>query len=118
MSRNLLATLKQKPEESLQEFLQILQMFSKNCNFQNVSAEEHRQEIFRNAFVNRLALHHIRQRLLEHTKLTVERTYTTGMSLQMAQKHSAAYYSETSLTAIVSSKNDHSLANAKNFLKC
>ena len=52
---------------------------------------------------------------MKNTKFIVERAYTTAMSLQMAQKHSAGYYSETRLTATVFSEDDHSLANAKDF---
>ena len=70
-SRHLLATRKQKPGASLQEFLQALQILSKNCQFRVVSAEEYRQELVRDAFVNGLASRHIRQRLLENTELIV-----------------------------------------------
>ena len=96
-SRHLLATKKQKPGESLQEFLQALQILSKNCKFRDVYAEEYRQELVCDAFVNGLASHHIRQQLLENTELTVERAYTTAMSLHMTQKHSVAYYSKTTV---------------------
>ena len=105
-SRHLLATRKQKPGESLQEFLQALQILSKNCQFRDVSAEECRQELVRDAFVNGLASHHIRQRLLKNTELTVDRAYTTAMSLHMAQEHSAVYYSKTRVTATVSPKDE------------
>ena len=73
----------------MQEFLQVLQILSKNCQFRDVSAEEYREELVCDAFVNGLASHHVRQRLLENTKLTVDRAYTTTMSLHMAQEYSA-----------------------------
>ena len=79
----LLATRKQKPGESLQEFLQALQIWSKNCKFRDVFAQEYRQELVRAAFVNGLTLHHIRQQFLENTERTVERAYTTAMYLHM-----------------------------------
>ena len=56
-SRYLLATRKQKPDVSLQEFLQALQILSKNCNFRKIS--EYREELVCDAFGNKLALHHI-----------------------------------------------------------
>ena len=114
-SRYLLATRKQKSDVSPQEFLQTLQIFSKNCNFRKISAEEYRHELVRNAFGNKLALHHIRYQLLENTKFIVERAYATALSIQTAQKHSPGYYSETRLTATVSSEHDHSLATARDF---
>ena len=105
-SRHLLATRKQKPGESLQKFLQALQVLSKNCQFRYVSAKEYRQELVRDVFVNGLASHHIRQRLLENTELTVDRAYTMAMSLHMVQKYSAVYFSETRATATVSPKDE------------
>ena len=79
-SRHLLATRKQKPGESLRKFLQALQILSKNCQFRDVSSEEYRQELVRDAFVNGLASHHIRQWLLENTEITVDRACTTAIS--------------------------------------
>ena len=72
-SRYVLATRKQKHDESLQNFLQALHLLSKNCNFQNVSAEQHRLEFVRDAFISGLTSNNIRQRLLEHNRLTVTR---------------------------------------------
>ena len=68
--------------------------------------EEYRQELVHDAFVNGLALHHIRQQLLENTELTMDCAYTMTMSLHMAQEHSAVYYSETRVTATVSPKDE------------
>ena len=76
ISRHLIATRRQKPGKSFQEFLQTLQILSKNCKFRDVFTKKYRQELFRDAFVNGLALHRIGQRLLENTELTVERAYT------------------------------------------
>ena len=39
-ARHLLATQKQQPGKSLQEFLQSLHVLSKDCNFRNVTADE------------------------------------------------------------------------------
>ena len=75
-SRHLIVTRKQKHGKSLHEFLQTLQILSKNCKFRDVFAKKYRQELVRDAFVNKLALHHIGQQLLENTELNVERAYT------------------------------------------
>ena len=68
-------------------------------------------------FVNKLVLHHIHHQLLENTELTVERAYTTTMSLQMPQKNFDTYFSETRLPAIVFPEDKHSLAKVKDLSK-
>lgn len=55
-SRHLLATRKQKPGESLDEFLQELQRLSKDCAFKAVTADQYRQEVIRESFINGLVL--------------------------------------------------------------
>ena len=91
----------------------MLQIPSKNCNLRDVSAEEYRQELVCDAFVNGLASRHIRRRLSENTELPAECAYRTAMSLYMAQEHSATYYSKTKSTSTVFSEDDHRSANAK-----
>lgn len=108
-ARHLLATRKQKTGESLEEFLQELHTMSKNCNFRNVSAEEHRLDLVRDAFINGLASHHIRQRLLENNELSVADAFNRARSLCQAQEYSATYASESGLIAAaanVEHKND------------
>ena len=104
-ARHLLATRKQKPEETLQDFLHALHTLSKDCNLRNVTAEEYRRELVRDAFINGLSSHHIRQRLLENAELSVDQAYKSALSLQLAQEHSAAYFSEGKLSAAVA-RND------------
>ena len=77
-------------------FLQSLHILSKDYNFQNVTADEYRLDLARDAFINGLTLHHIRQRLLENAELTVNQAYKTAMSLHLAQEHPAAYFAENS----------------------
>ena len=60
-ARHLLATQKQLPGESLQQFLQVLKTLSKDCTFRAVSAEQYRGELVRDAFINGLASAAVRQ---------------------------------------------------------
>ena len=90
-ARHLLATRKQRTEESLSEFLQALHILSKDCSLSDVSAEDYRQELVRDAFINGLGSHVVRQRLLENNTLTVDKAFEIANSLSLAQKHSAAY---------------------------
>ena len=90
-SRHLLATRKQKPGESLDEFLREVRKLSKDCWLKAVSAEQYREELIRNAFINGLASPLIRQRLLENDKLDLQSAYNQTYSLDLAHKNAEAY---------------------------
>jgi len=59
-------------EESLQSFLDELLVLSKTCNFRDVTAEVYRNELVRDAFINGLKSHEIRQRRLENNGVTLD----------------------------------------------
>jgi len=63
-ARHLMATAKQKPGQSLDEFLQELRRLSKDYKFQAVTREQHRDGFLRDAFINGILSTTIRQRLL------------------------------------------------------
>ena len=56
-----------------------------------MSAEENKQALIRDAFINGLSSPNIRQRLLENTTLTLDRAFTQARTLDQAQKSSHAY---------------------------
>ena len=64
-ARHLLMITKQKSNESLAEFARTLRERSKDCNFQAVTAEQHRDKMMRDAFIGGLYNSSNRQRLLE-----------------------------------------------------
>ena len=70
-----LATRKQNPGESIDEFLQSLCNLAKDCNFKAVKAESYCEESIRAAFISGLSSNLIRQRLLEGGSLTLKTTY-------------------------------------------
>ena len=76
-------------------------MLSTDCNFQAVTAEEYKKELARDAFINGISLHVIRQRLLKNSELTVERASQITCSLETAQQHSEACLQHPDLTAAV-----------------
>ena len=45
-ARHALATRKQQPDQSICEYLQILKIMSKDCNFQQVTANQYRNEAY------------------------------------------------------------------------
>ena len=68
-TRYTLSLRKQRPEESLDEYLRVLTVLSKDCNFKSVTALEHRDQFIRDAFISGLLNNQIGQQLLENKKL-------------------------------------------------
>ena len=56
---HLLATTKQQPEETLDEFYLKLQKLARDCNFHQVTSEQYRQEMVHDALINGLSSHGI-----------------------------------------------------------
>ncbi|XP_071530459.1 uncharacterized protein [Panulirus ornatus] len=54
-ARHLLATQQQRPGELFDEFLRELCKLSKDCNLKAVSAEQHCEELIRDAFISGIA---------------------------------------------------------------
>ena len=69
---HLLATAKQEPGHTLDEFLLSLQKLAKDCNFQAVTGMQYKQEMICDAFINGLISPRIRQRLLKHHELNLK----------------------------------------------
>ena len=90
-ARHLLANRRQQSGESLDEFLQQLRKLSIDCNLKDVTAEQYREELVRDSFINGLSFPLIRQRLLENTTLSLEQAYTQAISLDLAQENADAY---------------------------
>jgi len=78
-ARYQLTTRKQEVGESLEDFLLNLHQLSKNCQLQDVTKEQYRQELVRDAFVNNLSYPSIRMRLLEKDELSLEQCSSTGV---------------------------------------
>ena len=76
-----LATRRQQPGESLSEYLNILKLLAKEYNFKAVTATEHQEEMIRDAFINGLQSHCVRQWLLENVIFDLEVAYTQATIL-------------------------------------
>ena len=100
-NRHKLATSKQTPGESIDQFMQTLEKLSKNCEFTPVSAEVYRQEYIRDAFINGFCSNSIRQRLLENNNMTLADAYQQARTLELAQKQSDSYSSNIGTVAAV-----------------
>ena len=77
-ARHLLTTAKQEVGQSLDDFFLTLTKLSKDCNFANVTGEEYRKQMIRDAFINGITSHSIRQRLLENAELLLEQAFETA----------------------------------------
>ena len=86
-ARHLFTTRRQKPGETLNEFLLGL---SKDCNLKNITAEQYREELVRDSFINGIASPLIRQRLLENTRLDLKTAFDQVNYFDLAQKNSEA----------------------------
>ena len=105
-ARYLLATRKQVVGESLHEFFQALQILRKNCQCKDVSGEQYRQELCRDAFINGLLSPAICQRLLENETLDLKTAFDQANALDAAQRNSLAY-NTNSATAISAAKQEN-----------
>ena len=105
-ARHLLATCRQEPGQSLDEFLQKLKSLAKDCDFKAVTAIQHREEQIRDAFISGLQSQTIRQRLLEMKSLDLPTVFTNARSLEMAEKQSQTYHPSSVTTSASTSVNN------------
>ena len=103
-ARHTLSTRKQRSIESFDEYLRVLTVLSKDCNFKPVTASEHRDQFIRDAFISGLLNNHIRQRLLENKELDLQTAFDQAHSIDTALK-SAEHYQTHTLASI----NPHKL---------
>ena len=90
-AHHLLATRRQQPGESLDEYLQALKAASKDCNFKAVTAAQYREESTRDAFISGIQSSLIRQRLLENKTLDLATMFDQARAQDAAQKSSEQY---------------------------
>eukprot|EP00794_Sanderia_malayensis_P018480 gene18480-20331_t len=108
-AHHLLATRRQKPGETLSEFLQELHRLSKDCNLKSVTAEQYREELVRDSFINGLWSPLIRQRVLENSQLDLKSAFDQANTSDLAQKNAEAYgMPQTPTTASDSSEGQPS----------
>ncbi|KRY59825.1 Retrovirus-related Pol polyprotein from transposon [Trichinella britovi] len=93
---------KQRDGESLEEFLHALQPLSKNCEYKNVTAEQYREEMIRDAFINNMSSNEIRTRLLEHSVISLQETANKAMALNSAKENAKLYTKSDPIIHLVS----------------
>ena len=86
-ARHLLKSRKQEPGETLDQYLQALKTLSKDCAFEAVDANTHRQQAIRDTFIDGIRSNTIRQRVLETNDTTLTDIFTKARSLEFAQSN-------------------------------
>ena len=107
-ARHQLATRKQQPHESIDQFLQQLKLLSKDCGFAAVTASVYAQESVWDAFITGISSSAIRQRLLEKESLSLDEAIQHARSLELAQRNAECYPSSS--PTILSAASDTSPA--------
>ena len=90
-ARHLLATRRQQPNDTLDEYLQALKTLSKDCNYQSVTGQQHCEESIRDVFIAGLMLGLIHQRLLENKRLDLKTMFGQARSLESAPRSSESF---------------------------
>ena len=90
-------TRKQQTDESIAEYVHALRKLARDRSFTNVSAEQYRQELTRDAFINGLTSSNIRQRLLEEDELDFKAAIDHAEILDRALEQSNFYASGQSI---------------------
>ncbi|XP_066907466.1 uncharacterized protein [Halyomorpha halys] len=88
--------------ESLDQFVQNLNLLAKECEFKAATASQHKDEYVRDAFINGLSSNSIRQRLLENKTLTLKEALNQAQTLEMAHKQSEQYQEKYSVSCMPS----------------
>ena len=87
--RHCLASRRQQPGETIDEYVQTLHILGNECTFANVSPEEYKNEYIRDSFIRGISSREIQARLLEKSE-GKENTISLARSLEMSMKSSAS----------------------------
>ena len=87
----MLATAKQDTGESVDEFILRINKLSQDCDFTPVSAQEYKDDMIRDSFINGLSSNFIRQRLLENRTLTFTEAHEKACSIELAKLNCETY---------------------------
>ena len=90
-ARHKLATRRQQPGETVDDYLLSLKLLAKECDFKDVTADVYSQESIRDSFISGLSSSVIRQRLLEKETMTLNDAALLARSLDAAQRNAEGY---------------------------
>ena len=90
-ARHELRMCKQLPGESINQFVLKLEKLSKECDCHDVTAEQYRLELMRDAFIAGMLSVSIQERLLENRNLTFRQAYEQARAQELAHKNSESF---------------------------
>lgn len=130
-ARHILATRKQRTDESIAKYMQHLKLLAQDCSFKNVTAEQYKSECIRDAFISGITSQKIRQRLLENYELSLDQAYNQATSLEMSEINSLSFnnislnctdaeaiQSKTDNTHLASHSQDQTMLAVTNRRRC
>lgn len=109
LARHLLATRKQRTDETVKEYVQVLKLLTRECHFKAVTAEQHQNESVRGAFIAGINSQKIRERLLEKLNISMDEAVNLAISLEDAEKNTQAFSNTSTplnLNALTESENN------------
>ena len=90
-ARHMLATAKQDTGESVDEFILRINKLGQTCDFTAVRAQEYKDDMKRDSFINRLSSNFLRQRLFENRTLTFTEAHKKARSIELAKLNCETY---------------------------
>ena len=97
-ARHVLLTRKQNEGETLSQFLTALKSLSKDCAFEAVNADKHREGYIRDAFVSGLNSVGTKQKILESKETSLQDIFTLAEIYENAKANVQSFASPLSLT--------------------
>lgn len=91
LARHMLATRRQRADETIKDYVQALKLLALECHFTQVSAEDHQKQSMRGAFIAGISSQKIRERLLEKLNLSLDEAVNLAISLEDAGINSQAF---------------------------
>ena len=104
-ARHLLVSRRQGADETIADYLQALKNLSKDCTLAAVSAQQYKEQLIRDSFINGLSSAFIRQRLLENDELSLNREFELVDNLDRAYRHAASLESNQAAATAVQPEN-------------
>ena len=98
-ARYKLSSCRQSEGDTIDTFIQNLHRLSKDCNFQAVTAEQHRQEAVRGSFISGIRSQEIRQKLLENDAASMTDVFKQARTLHTAHLNAAQYSNASTYTS-------------------
>ena len=117
-ARHELRMCKQQASETIDQFVLRLKKLSKECDCKNVTGEQYRSELMRDAFIAGMLSVPIRQRLLENRELTFRQAYEQARAQEMAHKNAETFKEPITVCSSTSLKGGSSAdGDEANFLQ-